>query len=66
MKQGTANSSGAGSRKVEPKSHPISPKVAAGIGIQTIRTEKVKKDPHGFLAPPVKLKGYNGGSQGSY
>lgn len=65
MKQGSTPTTVSG-RKVEPRSHPISPRVAADIGLQQVRLKEVLMDPHGFLAPPAKLKSHKGGSQGGY
>jgi hypothetical protein len=76
MKQGRADSSGSGSRKIEPRAHGVNPGAVSLIGNKQGNhsmeggTFNYKPDPwatEGFQAPSVKGKKSNpSGSQGSY
>ena len=65
---GPGYSTGAGGRKVEPKSKAVNPAAVSGIGIQEIRTKPVSMHVgRGFEAPaPVSTMRHKGGTQGKY
>jgi hypothetical protein len=66
MKQGSASSSGAGSRKIEPISKAINPGTVADIGLQQVRMRPHKDLGRGYKAPMASASNHPCGSQGKH
>jgi hypothetical protein len=66
MKQGTGRNSDSG-RKVEPKSHKVSPGAVGSIGTEVVRTVSKPMFPgRGYEAPKAGHQSHPRGSQGKH
>lgn len=66
MKQGSASSSGPGSRKIEPRSKAVNPAAVADIGIRQVRYEHPADLGRGYKAPMASSSNHKCGSQGRH